>query len=184
MKTRLLSLALAAVLTALSAAALPPGSETTISAIRMVYSNAQKAMKENGANGTPRYDTEVESHYVIPACGETTEVIHYFYDLEYDEAQSKYFNKVYFITRRYNITFRQYYEEYLYNSAGELVFILYREDDTNGRVTNLRYYFDDGECFYYLNDGEAEPDAFAIGMQRAARAAALIEAFGLINSNI
>lgn len=91
---------------------------------------------------------------------------------------------MYFITRRYNITFRQYYEEYLYNSAGELVFILYREDDTNGRVTNLRYYFDDGECFYYLNDGEAEPDAFAIGMQRAARAAALIEAFGLINSNI
>ncbi len=55
-----------------------------IDGIRAAYSAAKERIERNNhaqEQNMPRSDMEIVSHYVVPGCGPTDEVIHYYFTL-------------------------------------------------------------------------------------------------------
>lgn len=119
--------------------------DAEISAIRAAYAEAKQQVEINNyaqEQNVPRSDMEVVSHYVIPGCGPTEEVIHYYFTLEDDPEQGTCVYKPYLITRSYNVAARKFYEEFLFDAdEANLLFFYQRNDAMDGTTNETRYYY-------------------------------------------
>lgn len=113
--------------------------------IRAAYSAAKEQIELNShaqEQNVPRSDMEIVSHYVIPGCGPTEEVIHYYFTLDEDPVLGTPYYTIYFITRSFNVAARQFYQEFLFdNDESSLLFFFQSNDALDGGSDETRYYY-------------------------------------------
>lgn len=119
--------------------------DAEIAAIRAAYSRAKEQIELNNhaeEQNVPRNDMEVVSHYVIPGCGPTEEVIHYYFILDEDPETGECFYAPFFITRSYNVAARKFYQEFLFDEQNiQLLFFYQSNDAIDGGTDETRYYY-------------------------------------------
>lgn len=98
--------------------------------------NGQKMAKE----GHPANETVVNSNYMVPGSGPGKTVTHYYYTLQEDENLGRFFFTPYFITNSYNVAAHKYYQEFLFDKEGSLVFY-YEKNNQSGKDEETRFYF-------------------------------------------
>lgn len=132
--------------------------QNTIESIRKVY-QAQKTVIAEMAEDYP-YDGYPPAYYNLsvvmnlPATGLHHENIRmYFGEVEQDEEEYDPYPKHFlsFLTTKYNFAAREFYEEYLYDLNGKVMFIYAQTPDIDmSRMHELRLYFD-GQKLLRLN---------------------------------
>lgn len=137
--------------------------QNTIESIRKVY-QAQKTVIAEMAEDYP-YDGYPPAYYNLsvvmnlPATGLHHENIRmYFGEVEQDEEEYDPYPKHFlsFLTTKYNFAAREFYEEYLYDLNGKVMFIYAQTPDIEmGSMHELRLYFD-GEKLLRLNVKECK----------------------------
>ncbi|MBQ6079507.1 MAG: hypothetical protein IJK93_04420 [Muribaculaceae bacterium] len=119
--------------------------DAEIASIRAAYRDAKEQVEINShaqEQNVPCNDMEVVSHYVIPGCGPTEEIIHYYFTLDEDPETGSYVNKPYLITRSYNVAARKFYEEFLFDKHDTSLLFFYQcNDATDGTSDETRYYY-------------------------------------------
>lgn len=137
----LISIGLCCLLTA--GAQSSPAAKARVAEIRKLYTqakqdiaNSQKLAKE----GTPANETVVNSNYMLPGSGPGKCTTHYYYTLQEDENLGRFFFTPYFITNSYNVAAHTYYQEFLYDKEGDLVFY-YEKNNQSGKDEETRLYF-------------------------------------------
>lgn len=113
--------------------------------IRAAYSAAKGQVERNSHAqelNVPRSDMEIVSHYVIPGCGPTEEVIHYYFTLDEDPVLGTPYYKLYFISTSYKVAARKFYQEFLFGEDGtDLLFFFQSNDALDGGSDETRYYY-------------------------------------------
>ena len=135
------------------------GDSDLVKSIRAAYAAAKEKIRlSGGEDGAPRNDATATLHYMVPGSGPCTEVFHCYFDLETDEDGAHY--QPYFITRKYNVAAREFYEEYLFEpAAGRLRFAFIQSDTFEGTKNEERYYYDDaGKLATVNNKGDRTID--------------------------
>lgn len=131
-----------------------PEAKKQVAAIREFYSQAKQNIAENDKSTDSRNDMEIVSHQSINA-GQSEDTFHYYFTAEdKEEIQGKAYNP-YFITHKYVMPAWDYYEEFLYNENGELVFY-FRNSYEDGFETEVRFYSDKGKVIHETKKGEDE----------------------------
>lgn len=119
--------------------------DAEIASIRAAYRDAKEQVEINShaeEQNVPRNDVEVLSHYVIPGCGPTEEVIHYYFTPDEDSETDSYVNKPYLITRSYNVAARKFYQEFLFDKKETSLLFFYQCNDAiDGTRDETRYYY-------------------------------------------
>ncbi|MBQ3362550.1 MAG: hypothetical protein IJG42_01180 [Muribaculaceae bacterium] len=116
-----------------------------MASIRAAYSAAKEQVERNShaqEQDEPRSDMEIVSHYVIPGCGPTEEVIHYYFTLGEDPVLGTTYYKIYFISTSYNVAARKFYQEFLFGEEeSDLLFFFQSNDALDGSTDETRYYY-------------------------------------------
>ena len=116
-----------------------------MAAIRAAYSAAKEQIELNShaqEQNVPRSDMEIVSHYVVPGCGPTEEVIHYYFTLDEDPVLGTPYYKLYFISTSYNVAARKFYQEFLFGEDEcDLLFFFQSNDALDGGSDETRYYY-------------------------------------------
>lgn len=120
-----------------------PQAKARVAEIRKLYgqakqdiANSQKMEQE----GLPPNETVVNSNYMMPGSGPGKCVTHYYYTLDYEEEADRYLFNPYLITNSYNIAAHKYYQEFLFDNEGNLVFY-YEKNNQSGQDAETRLYF-------------------------------------------
>ena len=135
-----------------------------MASIRAAYRAAKERVELNNhaqEQDVPRSDMEIVSHYVIPGCGPTEEVIHYYFTLGEDPVLGTPVYNIYFITRTYNIAARKFYQEYLFGEEESgLLFFFQSNDALDGSTDETRFQSNDAldgstdeTRYYYSKNG-------------------------------
>ncbi len=118
-----------------------------MASIRAAYRAAKERVELNNhaqEQDVPRSDMEIVSHYVIPGCGPTEEVIHYYFTLGEDPVLGTPVYNIYFITRTYNVAARKYYQEFLFgDEESGLLFFFQSNDALDGSTDETRFQSND-----------------------------------------
>lgn len=118
------------------------GGSDVVKSVRAAYAAAKEKMKLANGEQSPRNDATATLHYNVPATGPRTTVVHCYFDLDTDENGAHYYP--YFITLKYNVAVRNFYEEYLFDpESGRLLFAFIQGDTFEGTKNEERYYYDD-----------------------------------------
>ena len=119
--------------------------QAEMASIRAAYSAAKERVELNNhaqEQNVPRSDMEIVSHYVIPGCGPTEEVIHYYFTLAEDPVLGTPVYKIYFITCSYNVAARKFYQEFLFSEEeSDLLFFFQSNEAMDGGIDETRYYY-------------------------------------------
>lgn len=127
---------------ALGVAASAQNNPDVVKEVRAAYAAAKEKISLADGDRSPRNDAVVTLHYNVPATGPRTTVAHCYFDLDTDENGAHYYP--YFITLKYNVAPREYYEEYLFHpESGRLQFVFIQQDTYEGTKNEERYYYDD-----------------------------------------
>ena len=135
--------------------------EARLAQIRKLYAEAKESMENRKTFyiTTPIYypnDMVVSSNYMAPGAGPIKDVTHYYYQGEYDDQAETVVYTPYFITRKYNVGARDYYEEFLFEKGGLVFYFCKSEKD------ETRYYWGPNGFFHELIKGQRlMDDAFA-----------------------
>lgn len=113
-----------------------------VAKIRKMYAEAKEVMANKKKAEVPLDETVVTSNYMAPGAGPIKDVTHYFYTGEFDENLGNVYYTPYFMTRKYNVGAREYYEEFLYDK-GSLVFYFCKSQNDE-----TRYYWGVGGFFH------------------------------------
>ena len=100
----------------------------------------------------PPNETVVTSNYMAPGGGPTKDVTHYYYNGEFDENLGNVFYTPCFITRKYNVGARNYYEEFLFDK-GSLVFFFCKSQNDE-----TRYYWGANGFLHEVIKGQRQMD--------------------------
>lgn len=132
-----------------------------MASIRAAYSAAKEKIEFNShaqEQNVPRSDMEIVSHYVIPGCGPTEEIIHYYFTLDEDLVLGTPYYKLYFISTSYNVAARKFYQEFLFSEdESQLLFFFQSNDALDGGTDETRYYYGKQGVHKSIN-GTAELD--------------------------
>ncbi len=154
-------------------------SDAELTAIRAAYSDAKQQVELNShaqEQNVPRSDMEVVSHYVIPGCGPTEEVIRYYFTLDEDPEEGTCVYKPYLITRSYNVAARKFYQEFLFDKQEATLLFFYQSNDAmDGSTNETRYYYGKHGVHQTIKGAVSMDDTFA-----ARLAADLKTAFNLL----
>ena len=120
--------------------------------IRKKYAEAKEIMANKKKAEVPPDETVVTSNYMAPGAGPIKDVTHYYYTGEFDENLGNVFYTPYFITRKYNVGAKEYYEEFLYDK-GDLVFYFSKSEEGE-----TRYYWGPNNFFHELIKGQKQMD--------------------------
>ena len=119
--------------------------DAELSSIRAAYSAAKDRVELNNhaqEQNVPRSDMGIVSHYVIPGCGPTEEIIHYYFTLGEDPMLGTPVYNIYFITCSYNVAARKFYQEFLFSDEeSDLLFFFQSNDAMDGGIDETRYYY-------------------------------------------
>ena len=120
----------------------PDGTPSTVQEIRQAYAAAHQEIADSHREGVPRNELVETLQYMVPACGSTTETFCCYYRLQTGETDGSTHYQPYFITRKYNIAVRNFYEEYLFDAeTGRLLFVFIQSDTYEGTQNEERYYY-------------------------------------------
>ena len=131
--------------------------DNQLAQIRKQYAEAKQSIeKRQKADLTPN-DMVVNSNYMAPGAGPVNDVTHYFYSGNYEENIETYIYTPFFITHKYNVGAKSYYEEFLFD-GDSLVFYFCRSDNDE-----TRYYWGKNGFFHEIVKGDRNmDDAFAV----------------------
>lgn len=128
-----------------------------VAKIRKMYAQAKETMAQKKAAELPPDETVVTSNYMAAGAGPVKDVTHYFYTGDFDENLGNQYYTPYFITRKYNVGAREYYEEFLFDK-GSLVFYF-----NKGQNDETRYYWGPDSFFHQVVKGQKMMDeVFAV----------------------
>ena len=113
-----------------------------VAKIRKMYAQAKETMAQKKKAELPPDETVVTSNYMAAGAGPIKDVTHYFYSGDFDETLGNQYYTPYFITRKYNVGAREYYEEFLFDK-GSLVFYFNKSQNDE-----TRYYWAPGGFFH------------------------------------
>ena len=119
------------------------GAKERVAEIRKMYAQAKEDIansQQMASEGQPGNETVVNSSYMMPGTGPAKCLTHYYYTLNYEEEPGRYFFTPYFITNSYNVAAHKYYQEFLFDKEGELVFY-YERNNQSGKDEETRFYF-------------------------------------------
>ncbi len=121
--------------------------KSRVAEIRKLYQQAKEDAKHIDDGEGPRSDMEVTANYMVPACGLTTETLHYYYELQQDGEDYSPFYQPYLVTRKFNVAAREYFQEFLYDrDRRTLIFAYTCEVGYDGGKNESRYYWDFDEA--------------------------------------
>ena len=123
-----------------------------VAKIRKMYAQAKETMAQKKKAELPPDETVVTSNYMAAGAGPIKDVTHYFYSGDYDENLGNQYYTPYFITRKYNVGAREYYEEFLFDK-GSLVFYFNKSQNDE-----TRYYWGSGGFFHEVIKGQKQMD--------------------------
>ena len=127
-----------------------------VAKIRKMYAQAKETMAQKKKAELPPDETVVTSNYMAAGAGPIKDVTHYYYQGEFDEQAETVVYTPYFITRKYNVGARDYYEEFLFEKGGLVLYFCKSEKD------ETRYYWGPNGFFHELIKGQRlMDDAFA-----------------------
>ena len=146
MKKRLLKLILLGFSLGITVLAAAQNEAAAVREVRAAYA----AAKEQIARSSESDDANLHNDVVttirrnMPGSGPSVETYHCYFDLDVQaEPVWEVHYRPYFITRKYNIAARNFYEEYLYEPAsGRLLFVFLQGDSLDGGKNEERYYYD------------------------------------------
>lgn len=131
--------------------------QNTIASIRKVYQEQKEEiarMSENfPGDGTPPVYYHLHVSQNLPGTGMHHENVRMYYGELPSEEEGDPFPPHYlsFVSAKYNFAAREYYEEYLYDDKGQLMFIYaYTPNEELTRMLEFRLYFD-GQRLLRLN---------------------------------
>lgn len=123
-----------------------------VAQIRKLYAQAKETMAQKKKAELPPDETVVTSNYMAAGAGPIKDVTHYFYSGNFDENLGNQYYTPYFITRKYNVGAREYYEEFLFDK-GSLVFYFNKSQNDE-----TRYYWGSGGFFHQDVKGQKMMD--------------------------
>ena len=143
---RLSTIILACLLTVICAqAAQSQQDKDVVADIRKKYAQAKERQEYKKKAELPPDETVVTSSYMAAGAGPVNDVTHYYFSGDFDEELGREDYKVYFITRKYNVGARDYYQEFLFDDDGSLVFYFEKSGTDETR-------------YYWSKDGLAKDD--------------------------
>jgi len=121
----------------------PDGTPSTVQEIRQAYAAAHQMIEDSHHPGVPRNELVENIEYMIPALGTTYETFCCYYQQALDETDWTTRYHPYFITRKYNMSVKNIYEEYLYDTeTGRLLFVFIQTDmGDDSPLNEERYYY-------------------------------------------
>lgn len=135
-----------------------PAAKARVAEIRRMYADAKARMAQSqreAKDGLPANKLVANADYMVPGSGPSKEVISYHFSLKEDEEGGPSYHQLYFLTRKYNVAARTYYQEFLYDGQGRLVFFF----EQGEQVNETRYYWNGSELVHRAVKGmQALPD--------------------------
>ena len=139
-------------LTVLMACTMVQAQDTHVANIRKMYAEAKEVMANKKKAELPLDETVVTSNYMAPGAGPIKDVTHYYYSGEFDENLGNVYYTPYFITRKYNVGAREYYEEFLFDKGGLVFYFNKSQND------ETRYYWGPNGFFHEVVKGQKMMD--------------------------
>lgn len=120
-----------------------------VAEIRKIYAQTKESLQFRKDAELPPDEMVVSNDYMAAGAGPIKDTYHYFFSGDYNEDFGGEVYTVHFITRNHNIGAIDFYEEYLFNEEGSLVFYYEKtgQDET-------RYYFDEGRLIHSIITGK------------------------------
>ena len=114
-----------------------------IEQIRARYAEAKRMIEYNNSSLETRNQLVVNGSYMCSGSGHCDEVVAYYFTTDFDEESGNFVRMPYIIQRSYNVAARKFYEEYLYDEKGNLVFVLMTNDsyEKEGPKDENRFYW-------------------------------------------
>lgn len=138
--------------TVLMACTMVQAQDTQVANIRKMYAEAKEVMANKKKAELPLDETVVTSNYMAPGAGPIKDVTHYYYSGELDENLGNVYYTPYFITRKYNVGAREYYEEFLFDKGGLVFYFNKSQND------ETRYYWGPNGFFHEVVKGQKMMD--------------------------
>lgn len=138
--------------TVLMACTMVQAQDTQVANIRKMYAEAKEVMANKKKAELPLDETVVTSNYMAPDAGPIKDVTHYYYSGEFDENLGNVYYTPYFITRKYNVGAREYYEEFLFDKGGLVFYFNKSQND------ETRYYWGPNGFFHEVVKGQKMMD--------------------------
>lgn len=138
--------------TVLMACTMVQAQDTQVANIRKMYAEAKEVMANKKKAELPLDETVVRSNYMAPGAGPIKDVTHYYYSGEFDENLGNVYYTPYFITRKYNVGAREYYEEFLFDKGGLVFYFNKSQND------ETRYYWGPNGFFHEVVKGQKMMD--------------------------
>ena len=116
-----------------------PTAKKEVADIRKQYAEAKQEMEaldKKERQGLPSNKTVFSSSYNEAGIGPAKEVITYYDKVASDEESEMSFHRPFFITRKFNVAAKEFYQEFLYDKAGNLKFFFEKNPDGE-----TRYYY-------------------------------------------
>ncbi len=146
-------------------------SKEIIEAIRKRYAEVKEMQKLRKEAELPPNQTVVTSNYMAAGAGPVNDVTTYFYLGDYDEDLNRQIYAVNFIVRKYNVGATEFYQEFLFDEDGILIFYFEKSDKDE-----TRYYWGYNELVKEDVKGECltdEVNAYRLSQE-------LLNAFNLL----
>ena len=138
--------------TVLMACTMVQAQDAQVANIRKMYAEAKEVMANKKKAELPLDETVVTSNYMAPGAGPIKDVTHYYYSGEFDENLGNVYYTPYFITRKYNVGAREYYEEFLFDKGGLVFYFNKSQND------ETRYYWGPNGFFHEVVKGQKMMD--------------------------
>ena len=138
--------------TVLMACTMVQAQDAQVANIRKMYAEAKEVMANKNKAELPLDETVVTSNYMAPGAGPIKDVTHYYYSGEFDENLGNVYYTPYFITRKYNVGAREYYEEFLFDKGGLVFYFNKSQND------ETRYYWGPNGFFHEVVKGQKMMD--------------------------
>ena len=135
--------------------------QNTIASIRQAYQNQKEVIGQMSDNfpseGVPPEYYHLHVAQNLPGTGGHHENVRFYYGEERTEEDEIYPpHYLTFVSSKYNFAAREFYEEYLYDDKGQVMFIYARTPDVDfPKIHEIRLYFD-GDHLLRLNVKEAD----------------------------
>ena len=127
---------------------LTASAQNTVESIRKEYQDVQKWIAEMRNEESETYPEYYDLHVMqyLPATGRHEEKIRMYYTEQEPDYEAEVFTfpprLLRFATARYNFAAREFYEEYLYDDQGQVLFIFAITVDVDEHPYQLRMWFD------------------------------------------
>ena len=150
-----------------------PAAKARVAEIRKLYAQAKEVIAYKKEAELPPDEMVITNDYMAAGTGPIKETYRFYYSGGFNEDVGRDTYEPYFITRKYNVGAREFYEEILYDNQGIMVFVFKKSGDSE-----MRYYFDKGALLHPIVKGEKTWEDDPNFLQRYA--SELVQSFNLL----